>query len=210
MFWRKIKSVVTNPLSVSRRLKGILRHSLYPSIDSSAIVIKPLLFTAKHITLGKNTFVFNNARIEGVTYYAGKHFRPQIKIGEGTTIQQNCHITCANLVQIGEYCAITHNVTITDIDHSYEYSPYNYPPPICNPLIVRDIRIGGKCMIFANAVILGGTSIGNNCVVAANSVLRGNYPDNSVIAGSPAIIIKRYNEITGIWERTNPDGSFIE
>lgn len=65
-------------------------------------------------------------------------------------------------------------------------------------------------MIFANAVILGGTSIGNNCVVAANSVLRGNYPDNSVIAGSPAIIIKRYNEITGIWERTNPDGSFIE
>ena len=63
-------------------------------------------------------------------------------------------------------------------------------------------------MIFCNTVILGGTEIGDNSVVAANSVVRGKFPNNCVIAGAPAKIVKRYNEQTNRWERTNPDGTF--
>lgn len=65
-------------------------------------------------------------------------------------------------------------------------------------------------MIFPNSVVLGGTKIGNNCIIAANSVVRGVFPDNSVLAGSPAKIVKRYNPITKKWEKTTPNGSFID
>lgn len=38
--------------------------------------------------------------------------------------------------------------------------------------------------------ILDGTVIGNGCIVAAGAVVRGQFPDNSVIGGVPARIIK--------------------
>ena len=206
---KKTKILLRNPSIVITKVVGYIRHMKHPAIDASAIIEKPLKFTSRFITLGKNVFIYNNARIEAVTQYAGINYNPKITIAEGTSIQQNCHITCADSVCIGSNCAITHNVTITDIDHTYEYSPDNYSPPINNPLIVNKVCIGNKCMIFANSIILGNTSIGNNCVIAANSVVRGTFPDNCVIAGSPAKIVKRYNSTTKKWEKTKPDGSFI-
>lgn len=128
MILSKIKSIVSNPTILITKLKGFVRHLFHPSIDASAIIKKPLKLTPKYITLGENTFILNNARIEGVGYYAGQKYSPRIIIGKGSSIQQNLHLTCANLVEIGENCAITHNVTITDIDHTFEYDPANYPP----------------------------------------------------------------------------------
>ena len=44
-----------------------------------------------------------------------------------------------------------------------------------------------------NSVILPGSHIGNPCVVGANSTVTGIFPDNCVIAGSPARIIRKYD-----------------
>ena len=85
----------------------------------------------------------------------------------------------------------------------------HYPPPIRNKLICSNVSIGNFCMIFPNAVILGGTEMGERCVVAANAVVRGKFPPYSLIGGIPAKILKRYNPSSQKWERTNPDGSFI-
>ena len=54
----------------------------------------------------------------------------------------------------------------------------------------RPISIGEGCFIGANCIILKGTVIGNNCVVGAGSVVCGVFPDNVIIAGNPAKIIK--------------------
>lgn len=191
-----------------RRIKPILRHRKYPMCHFSAIVYKPLSFNPAGVKLDKNVTIYKNARIGCVFEYANQYFKPTLEIGEGTSIQQNAHITCASSIKIGEYCAITHNVTITDIDHSYEYDPYNYPPPITNKLITNNVAIGRKCMIFPNSVILGGSKIGNNCIIGANSVVRGEFPDNCVIVGAPAYIVKRHNPISKKWGKTNHDGSF--
>lgn len=126
----KLKNIIRHPAIVINKINGLIRHLKYPNIDASATIIRPVVFTPRFVTFGKRVFILNNARIEGVGCYAGKAYNPQIVVGEGTSIQQNCHITCANSVSIGENCAITHNVTITDIDHSYEYEPSNYPPPL--------------------------------------------------------------------------------
>jgi len=55
---------------------------------------------------------------------------------------------------------------------------------------VKDIFIGENCWIGANCIILGGTKLGNNVTVAAGSVVNKEFPDNVIIAGSPARIIK--------------------
>ena len=52
------------------------------------------------------------------------------------------------------------------------------------------VKIGENCWIGAKVTILDGTVIGNGCVVAAGAVVKGNFPDNSVIGGVPARILK--------------------
>lgn len=51
-------------------------------------------------------------------------------------------------------------------------------------------RIGNNVNIGANSVIIGAISIGNNSIVAAGSVVIRDVPDNVVVAGNPAIVVK--------------------
>lgn len=83
------------------------------------------------------------------------------------------------------------------------------PPPSANKLIINKLEIGDYCMIFPNAVILGGSKIGKNCVIAANAVVRGVFPDGCLIGGVPARILKRFNPISDKWEKTDKNGNYL-
>lgn len=50
--------------------------------------------------------------------------------------------------------------------------------------------IGNNCFLGLGSKILGGVTIGNNCTIAPNAVVTHSFPDNSVIAGNPAKLIK--------------------
>lgn len=52
-------------------------------------------------------------------------------------------------------------------------------------------QIGDNVLIGANVVIIGGINIGNNVVIGAGSVVLDSVPDNCVIAGNPAKILKQ-------------------
>lgn len=184
------------------RCISIIRNIRYKECSRTAIIYKPLRITPKYLELGNSVFIYANCVIEGINNYFGTKYEPKIKIGKGTSIRQNAHITCASKILIGENCAITHNVTITDIDHTYEYPP-NDRPPIKNKILVNNVKIGNRVMIFPNSVILGSSVIGEGCVIAANSVVRGEFPPYSLIGGCPAKILKRYNGLTKRWEKPN-------
>ena len=51
-------------------------------------------------------------------------------------------------------------------------------------------------LVGANAVVIEGVHIGKNAVVAAGAVVIEDVPDNAVVAGSPARIIKMKDEKT--------------
>lgn len=54
----------------------------------------------------------------------------------------------------------------------------------------RPIIIGDGCFIGSNSIILKGTNLGKNCVVGAGSVVSSSFPDNVIIPGNPAKMIK--------------------
>ncbi|GHT23213.1 hypothetical protein FACS189430_06110 [Bacteroidia bacterium] len=140
--------------------------------------------------MGNNVWIFENCRIEGVDNYEGDFFSPVITFGDGITVQQNLHLTCANNITIGRNTAIAANVTITDIHHPYD----DIVIPIeKQKLKVAPVTIGEDCKIYNNAVILQGVTIGKHVTVAANSVVTKDIPDYCVVAGAPAKIVKQYN-----------------
>ena len=57
-------------------------------------------------------------------------------------------------------------------------------------LKMKPVLIGENCFIGMNSIVLKGTTIGKNSIVGAGSVVCGKFPENVVIAGNPARIIK--------------------
>ncbi|KXZ40275.1 2,3,4,5-tetrahydropyridine-2,6-dicarboxylate N-acetyltransferase [Alkalithermobacter thermoalcaliphilus JW-YL-7 = DSM 7308] len=64
-------------------------------------------------------------------------------------------------------------------------------PPSATPVVIED-----DVLIGANAVILEGVRVGKGAVVAAGAVVTSDVPENAVVAGSPAKIIKMKDDKT--------------
>ncbi|BGP54695.1 hypothetical protein JCM8202v2_002282 [Rhodotorula sphaerocarpa] len=80
------------------------------------------------------------------------------------------------------YCA-THSVHVDERVAGYERA---YP-----------VELGDDMWIGGGVRIIGPCKIGNNCTIAAGSVVKGDWPDNVVIGGNPARILKRLDPPTG-------------
>ncbi len=64
---------------------------------------------------------------------------------------------------------------------------------VCNKIDGRNDlcpTIGDRVTLAANVVVIGDITIGNNVIVGAGSVVVKDVPDNVVVAGNPAKIIK--------------------
>ena len=94
----------------------------------------------------------------------------KIPIGGGLLLF-HAYGTILNAQSIGRNCRIVHNVTLGD---------KNGGKPV----------IGDCVEILTNAVIFGDIRIGNNCVVGPGAVVFKSIPDNCVVVGNPAYILK--------------------
>lgn len=201
----KIKNHLS--LIIYRLISYPIYKMSFKKLGVGAIISKPLIITPKHIEIGNYVLIQKGARLEAVSKYLQINYTPNIIIGDGVTIEQNIHLTCANSVNIGSNTAIAANVTITDINHPYIDITC---APDKQAIEVGFVIIGQDCKIYNNVVILPNTTLGNHTVVGANSVVLGKvYPDNCVITGSPAKIVKRYNNQTQTWQKTTAIGEFI-
>ena len=108
-------------------------------------------------------------------------------------------------IHVGDYFLANYNVTILDIaefraGNNVWIGPNTLITTINHPLspkgrrehlgIAKPIHIGNDVWIGGNCTILPGVTIGNNVVVAAGAVVTKNVPDNSLIGGIPAKIIR--------------------
>jgi acetyltransferase-like isoleucine patch superfamily enzyme len=183
-------------------LRGLLYKPFFGKYGLPSYIGKPVFIgNFKRIFIGKRVRIFPGARIEVIGNDASIIFEENISIG------QNLHITSASQLVIGKNTTILESVMITNIDHDYQ----EVGKPIWEQkLIIKETQIGENCYIGYGAVIQAGTILGKQCIVGANAVVRGTFPDYSVIVGVPARIVKRYDEKSKEWKKTNNKGEFLD
>lgn len=126
------------------------------------------------------------------------------QIDQSTIIFAPFYTNFGRFIQIGKNVFINHacsfldmgGITIEDevlIGPKVNLITENHPlnPADRKSLISKPILIKRNAWIGANATILPGVTIGENAVVAAGAVVSRDVPDNSIVGGVPAKLIKQ-------------------
>jgi acetyltransferase-like isoleucine patch superfamily enzyme len=121
-----------------------------------------------------------------------------VEIGAKTVLGQECTISAYHQVTIGRECIIADRVMMIDFDHG----TVEVERPIREQGIYkRAVRVGHNCWVGYGACILRGVRVGENCVIGTSSVCTRDVPDNAVVAGAPAKLIRmREAPSSFVWE----------
>ncbi len=110
-----------------------------------------------------------------------------IKIGDNVGLGEFAYLGGAGGLEIGADCIIGQYLSCHPENHHFD----QLGVLIRHQGVSRQgIKIGENCWIGAKVTILDGVTIGNNCVIAAGAVVNRSFPDNTVIGGVPARILK--------------------
>ena len=132
-----------------------------PTIDPSVFIAKQSV-VAGNVTIDADCSILFHATIRAE--------QDLIHIGYGSNIQDNAvvHVDKGDQVEIGEYVTVGESA------------------------VVHGCKIGNNTLIGIASIVLNGAKIGNNCIIGANSLVTRDtiIPDNSLVLGSPAKVIR--------------------
>ena len=109
----------------------------------------------------------------------------QIRLGKRFFANFNFTVLDEAPVTIGDDCFIGPNVSIYTACHSTDPVERNSRREWAEPVV-----IGNNVWIGGSVTILPGVTIGNNVTVGAGAVVTRDVPDNVVVAGNPAKVIR--------------------
>lgn len=134
----------------------------------------------------------NNSKTTWAIHHTSTiHFPERIKLGKGVYPGDSMgnYIQARNGIEIGDFTNIGPNVGLISSNHDVLDNSKH--------IATSPIKIGKHCWIGFGAVILSGVELGNYTIVGANSVVTKSFTDGyCVLAGNPAIVIKKLNPQT--------------
>lgn len=164
----KVHTLMLQQNIEARKITGVL-NSRYHDAEEVEVLLQKLtgqtqvfsLFPPFHTDFGKN-----------------------IRVGKQVFVNASCHFQDQGGIFIGDGTKIGHSVVLATLNHGLLPDDRGtlYPAPI---------MIGKNVWIGASATILPGVTVGDNAVVAAGAVVTTDVPDNSIVGGVPAKVIKR-------------------
>jgi len=129
----------------------------------------------------------------------------QLIIGDNVMANYRFHIGSAKYVKIGSNTLFGSDCTVMDHSHGGYKGEFHSDPsiaPVKRELVSSPIIIGNNCWFGDRVFIMPGVTIGDGVVVGAGSIITKDLPANSLAAGVPAKIIKKFSDITKRWEAT--------
>ena len=182
LFFRKIRnSLFSNNNNVTGRYK-----SYQPVVLRGAgkIIFGQDVSFGRNVNIGVvnspqffNTYAYIEARTVGSSIVFGNN----IKVNNGFSVVSEKRITISDNVLIGTNCQI--------IDSTFH--DLSIVKRCCADPNPREITIKQNVFIANNVTILKGVTIGENSVVATGAVVTKSFPENVLIAGVPAKIIRQ-------------------
>jgi maltose O-acetyltransferase len=107
-----------------------------------------------------------------------------VSIGHRCSFGGNVVLTAYDTIEVGDDCMFAYGVVVTTATHDYTAETMN------TTFIRKPVRIGSNVWIGVNAIVLPGVTIGNGAVVGAGSVVTKDVPENAIVVGIPATILK--------------------
>ncbi len=182
------------------RLRTTKKIFLHPS---TLIRCSSKIFLTGNVNIGRDCYIdalSEQGLILGNNVSMGFHTHIELTgsmklLGKGMIVGNNVGLgshghygSGAGMLEIGDDTILGNYVSIHPENHNY--SDKSRPIREQGVNSRGGVKIGENCWIGAKVTILDGTSIGNGCIVAAGAVVKGFFPDNVIIGGIPAKIIK--------------------
>ena len=166
--------------------------------SNSSIENPKVISGAENISIGSNTSIGHSSWIAAFNSYLNQNFSPNIIIKNNVRIGNYACITAIDEIVIEDGCLFSEYVYISD--HYHGVDPSTNLSPKDQPLFSKGkVFIGKNTFVGYRVTILSGVTLGRNCVIGSHSVVNKSFPDYSMIAGSPAKVIKTFNFEKNDW-----------
>jgi carbonic anhydrase/acetyltransferase-like protein (isoleucine patch superfamily) len=138
----------------------------------------------RRLEAGENCWIADNATLIG-----------SVVLGNNVSIWFNCVLRADNdLIRIGD----DSNIQDGSVLHIDPGTPLTIGKGVTvgHKVMLHGCEIGDYSLIGINAVVLNRVRIGKNCIIGANALVPEGMeiPDNSLVLGSPAKIVKEISD----------------
>jgi acetyltransferase-like isoleucine patch superfamily enzyme len=126
-------------------------------------------------------------------------FGKNIRVGRNVFVNHGCEFMDRGGITLGDNVLIGPKVNLVTINHPLD--PATRRSTYCAPIVIRN-----GAWLSAAVSVMPGVTIGENAVVAANAVVTTDVPDNAVVGGIPARVIRQVPP-AGLARPSGPQGS---
>lgn len=142
-------------------------------------------FSKEQVIFGNNSRIGAYSKLLSTSHLStyGKGF----KIGTDSGMGDYCHIGAAGGVEIGDDVIMGSYISFHSENHNFNDSSKLIREQGVNS---KGIKLGNNIWVGAKVTFLDGAIVGDNSIVAAGAVVKGEFPENVIIGGVPAKIIK--------------------
>ncbi len=148
-------------------------------LQDFAIKLRRVLARRVFKKCGEDVVIHHN-----VLFNSGRN----IELGDGVFLNRDVMLDDRAALTIGDHAMVAAGVVIET--HRHAYDDFSVPFPHSGR-IPDPVHIGSNTLIGYKVAVMAGVNIGNRCVVAANSVVTKDVPDQTIVGGVPAKVIKK-------------------
>jgi acetyltransferase-like isoleucine patch superfamily enzyme len=158
-----------------------------------------LIDPSVHVLAWRSVLIGRNCVVGGGSIFNINNGRglPRVVIGDHVYVGRFSFFSNGDLIRLGDYCLLGPGCRFLGADHVYS-DPFT---PYIATGVTEDGRqiVGANCWLGTDVTLLGSLAVGHGSILGAGALVTRDVPPFSLVVGSPARIIKRFDMTTKSW-----------